>query len=76
MQTPAVTTIIKMLETLPETAQNQVVDHLREYIAVMRDEALWDSQFANSQDKLADAARRARQEIADGQARPMDYDTL
>ncbi len=76
MQTPAMMTIIKMMEDLPESMQNQVADHLREYIATMQDESLWDEQFANSQDKLAAAARRARQEIADGEAKPMDYDAL
>jgi len=31
---PQVTAIITMLQTLPETAQNQVVEHLQEYLAV------------------------------------------
>lgn len=76
MQSPALTTIIKMIETLPEAAQNQVADHLREYLATMQDEAIWDDLFANSQEKLMAAARRAKQEIAAGKASPMDYDKL
>jgi RNA binding exosome subunit len=76
MQSPAITTIIKMIETLSESAQNQIADHLREYIAEMQDEARWDDLFARTQDKLAAAARHAKQEIAAGKASPMDYDAL
>ena len=76
MQSPAITTIIKMIETLPESARNQVADHLREYIAEMQDEARWDDLFARTQDKLAAAARHAKEEIAAGKASPMDYHAL
>jgi len=37
----------------------------------MQDEARWDQLVASSQDKLVAAARRAKQEITAGQARPM-----
>ena len=76
MQSPAVVTIIKMLEALPEAAQDRVADHLREYIAELQDNAAWDELFAGSQDKLAAAARRAREEIAAGKASPLDHDAL
>jgi hypothetical protein len=52
-------TISKMLESLPEQLKDQVVEHVREYIADLKDEMLWSSSFAKSQDKLADAARLA-----------------
>ena len=68
MTTPAIQTIIKMVDTLPEAAQNQVADHLREYIATMQDEATWDDLFARSQDKLAESGRRAKQQIAECKA--------
>ncbi len=32
MSSPAVTTLVKMMEALPETVQDQVVRHLREYL--------------------------------------------
>lgn len=76
MQTPAIITILKMIETLPESAQNQIADHLREYIAEMQDEAVWDELFANTQEKLMEAAQRAKAEIAAGKSIPMDYDAL
>jgi methionine salvage enolase-phosphatase E1 len=38
MESNAITTITKMLESLPENLQNQVVEHLREYIAEIKEE--------------------------------------
>jgi len=33
MASPAIANVVEMLEALPETTQNQVAEHLREYIA-------------------------------------------
>ena len=76
METAAITTVVKMMEKLPETVQDRVVAHLRDYLEDIQDEALWDAQFAKSQPRLAEAARRAREEIAQGKAAPLDYDRL
>ena len=42
MESPTITTMIKMLEHLPESAQERVVERLRDYIADLQDEADWD----------------------------------
>ncbi|RKU08687.1 hypothetical protein C6501_16230 [Candidatus Poribacteria bacterium] len=76
MASNAITTIIKMMETLPEPIQNQIVEHLREYITELEDELHWETSFNNTQDQLTAAARRAKQEIAEGKAEPMDLDRL
>ena len=76
MASPAITTVTKMMETLPEPAQNQVLDHLRDYIAEMESEQKWDQLFSQTQDHLVAAARRARKEIAEGKTKPMDFDRL
>jgi translation initiation factor 2B subunit (eIF-2B alpha/beta/delta family) len=76
MINPAITTAVKMLEALPEKAQNQVVEHMREYIATLRDEQQWDAQFQYTQTQLLKAARQARQQIAEGKAQPLDIDQL
>jgi hypothetical protein len=73
--TPVVT-LIKMMNTLPEPVQEQVVDHLREYMEDLQDELRWDSLFKRTQPQLVTAARRAKQQIAEGKASPMDYDRL
>lgn len=50
MQTysPQVTAIISLLQTLPETTQNQVVEHLQEYLTELQDELVWDGLFTKT----------------------------
>lgn len=76
MASTDIATVVKMIESLPEAAQSRVVEHLREYLADMKDEIHWDSTFSKTQPKLVEAARRARQQIAEGHAKPMDYEQL
>jgi hypothetical protein len=76
MSTPAINTIVKMMENLPEDAQDKVVDLLRGLIADIKDEADWEVSFKNSQEKLEAAAKRAREEILEGNATPMDFSRL
>jgi chromosomal replication initiation ATPase DnaA len=49
------------MESLPEEVQNRVAEHLREYIQDLHDELK----------KLIAAAKRAKQEIAEGLAKPI-----
>jgi hypothetical protein len=76
MSFTAIATVIRMMESLPEAVQDQVVDHLREYLEDLQDELQWDTLFKQTQPQLIVAARRAKQEIAEGHAKPMDYDQL
>ena len=76
MSSTAIATVTKMMESLPEPVQDQVVDHLREYLEDVQDELRWDTLFKKTQQQLVAAARRARQEIAEGRAKPMDDDQL
>ena len=68
--------MIKMMESLPERVQDQVVEHLREYLEDLRDELRWDRAFQDTQAQLIAAARRAKQEKVQGQARPLDTNQL
>jgi len=76
MSAASVATLTKMIEALPDAAQERVVEHLREYIDDLRDELHWDAQFGASQPKLSAAARKAREQIAEGRSKPMDVETL
>jgi hypothetical protein len=76
MSSTAITTMVKMLENLPVSTQNQVVEHLRELLAELDDEQLWDEQFAKTEKQLVAAARQAGHEIAAGHAETMDFDRL
>ena len=76
MDTAAATTMVKMLETLPDQLQDNVVEHMRDYIEDLRDEAIWKDLFSRKQDKLMAAARQARQQIAEGKSSPLDVEKL
>jgi hypothetical protein len=69
MPSTAVATVTKMMESLPEPAQDRVVEHLRDYIAEE-----WEAAFERTQDQLVVAAQRAKEEIAAGHAEPMNYE--
>lgn len=72
MDSNAITKITRMMESLPETIQNQIVEHLRQYIAELQDELQWDVAFSNTQEQLIKAAQLAKKEIEEGKAEPFD----
>ena len=76
MASTAIATVVKMIESLPEDAQDQVVEHLRDYLAEMRDDSKWEDTFRKTQSQLLAAARRAKKEIADGHAKPLNHRDL
>ncbi|MEM1280063.1 MAG: hypothetical protein AAGG53_08635 [Cyanobacteria bacterium P01_H01_bin.152] len=76
MSSPAISTVVTMMKFLPTTLQEQVAEHLREYIADLQDEQRWDDAFDRTQDSLVAAARQARREIAEGKAAPLDDEQL
>ena len=76
MSSTAIHTVVRMMESLPAEIQERVAEHIREYVSDLQDEARWDESFLKTQNNLVAAARRAKQEIADGQASAMDYEQL
>jgi gamma-glutamyl:cysteine ligase YbdK (ATP-grasp superfamily) len=76
MASTAIATVIKMLETLPEEAQDQAVEHLRDYLKEAKENARWDDTFKKTQSQLIAAARRAKREIAEGKAKPLNHSEL
>ncbi len=76
MSSPSITTLVKIMETLPVSIQERVTDHLREYINDLQDEIKWDNSFVKTQSKLVAAAKLAKQEIAEGKAVALDYEQL
>jgi hypothetical protein len=69
-------TIEKMLEPLPEYVQQQVIEHLREYLAEMQAEGRWGQLYQSHRPKLEEMARLAKQQIAQDRARPLNLDEL
>jgi hypothetical protein len=76
MPSPAITTIIKMVESLPDDLQEQVVEQVRTYLAEIEEEQQWDKSFKQTKHTLVAAAQKAKAEIAAGLSTPMDYDQL
>lgn len=76
MSSEAIATVVKMMESLPESAQKQIVDHLRNYLIEVQDELRWEELFNKTQSKFVKMARLAKKQIAEGKARPMDYSKL
>ncbi|MCD4738535.1 MAG: hypothetical protein K8R89_04675 [Anaerolineae bacterium] len=76
MSSTAIVTMTKMMETLPEATQNQVIKELRAYIAELQDEIRWNNSFKRSSAELVKAAQRAKEEIAAGKSTPLDYNQL
>jgi uncharacterized protein (DUF3084 family) len=68
----AIDTMIKLMEMLPPPLQDRVLEHLREYIADLQDEARWDAAFEAGQSRLGQLAEQARRQIAEGQAESLD----
>ena len=60
MSSTTITTIIKMIELLPENQQENIAAHLREYIADLEDEIRWDNKFRNTQSELSKIAKKVR----------------
>lgn len=72
MPSVAIKDLVEIVEDLPTELQEQVVEHLREYIADLQDEQRWDELFSRTQPALEAAARRVKREIAEGKATAMD----
>lgn len=76
MSTATIETVTKMLESLPETMQTRAVEYLREYLEEISDDMRWDESFERTSDKLADAARIAREQLNAGKTEPFDLERL
>ncbi|MEI6610171.1 MAG: hypothetical protein WCO53_10570 [Deltaproteobacteria bacterium] len=76
MPTSASTTMMKMMESLPEPVQERALEHMQQYIEDIRDELKWSDAFGNPQGKLIASARQAREEIMQGKATPMNVEDL
>lgn len=76
MPSPAIATVIKMMESVPEHIQEQCVEQVRLYLEETRDELQWETAYQQTRPKLVAAAQKARREIADGFGKPMDFDQL
>jgi hypothetical protein len=68
-------TALKLLESLPEEAQERVVEQLRQLVQEAQDEARWEALLKQNK-RLLVAARKARHDVTAGKATDMDYERL
>lgn len=73
--TKAIETAVKILESLPEPTQENLVEELRRLALEAQDEAKWDKNFTRNSG-LENAARNVRKDIAEGKASEMDFEQL
>ena len=64
---------VKILESLPEPTQENLVEELRRLALEAQDEVQWDLKFSESSG-LQGIAQKARREIAEGKATVMDFE--
>jgi len=76
MKCTTLNTINKMLESLPENKQEQVLNHLYNYITELQDEIKWDLLFKNSEKEISRIAREVKEEIKKSNIEDFDYDRL
>ena len=76
MPSTTTTTIIKMIESLPEDQQEKVAEHLREYISDLDDEIKWDISFKRTQSELSDIVNEVKKEMAEGKTEEFNYEKL
>jgi hypothetical protein len=76
MSAETITTVVKMMETLPDNAQSQVVEYIKNYITDLQDELRWDENFKKTESNLIQKARLAKQQIAEGKAQPLNLADL
>ena len=65
-----------MMQTLPESTQHQVAEHIANYIADLQDDLRWNESFKKTEYKLIQQARLAKQQIAEGKASKMNINHL
>ena len=71
MASNAIATITRMMESLPEALQNQIVEHLREYIAELEDELRW--EFSSTGRKSNSSRLLARQNRKSPKEKPSQW---
>lgn len=69
-------TIIKMIDALPLHIQERILREIRLIVADAIDESAWQNRYTLNEGKLIAVAKRVRQQIAAGKAKPMDHSKL
>ena len=76
MKCTTLNTINRMLESLPEDKQEEVLNHLYDYITELQDEIKWDLLFKSSEKEISLIAKEIKEKIKKGSIEDFNYDRL
>ncbi len=76
MKSPTISTINKLLASLPEEKKEQVLNKLYEYILDLYDEMKWNNLFKETQSELNYKAKRLKENIDFDSLEDFDYTKL
>jgi len=65
-----------MREPITKDVKHNIVERLKNFFQDFYDKLRWDYLFKKKEKKLVEVAKKARQEIAEGKAKVMDYNKL
>lgn len=71
--TPLLEQALNRVQALPTLEQDAIASLILEELA---DDARWNEVFARSQDRLAEMARKVREDARAGRVRPAGFDEL
>lgn len=71
MASASIETLVKMMKSVPEPLQDQVIERMREHLAEVLDDLQWEETIAKSQDQLERKELRSKEEAAPGDATEM-----
>ena len=63
---------IATMRALPESTQQQMAEHISNYIAELQDDLKWDESFKRTEISLVQKAKLAKKQIADGKLSRLD----
>ena len=63
---------VATMRALPESTQQQMAEHISNYIAELQDDLKWDESFKRTEISLVQKAKLAKKQIADGKLSRLD----
>jgi len=72
MTTAAIQTVVTMLEQIPDTLQDRVVEHLAEYLTDLKNETQWAESFESPPSpKFSAMLDKVEKQIQEGRVFPL-----
>jgi hypothetical protein len=76
VSTSRVAELNQKLDSLPSEQRERFAAYISDHFEDIEDEMKWDESFSRTSEKLAEFAREARKQMAEGLSEEMDFDKL